>query len=79
MSTLTAIIKHYVKEIEAKAIIYSPSKKSDEEDFGTQRDNLYKAFISKAIPGAKFTNSKNNIIAILPNTVNEIVTDTEVI
>jgi len=79
MSTLTAIIKHYVKEIEAKAIIYSPSKKSDEEDFGTQRDNLYRAFISKAIPGAKFTNSKNNIIAILPNTVNEIVTDTEVI
>jgi len=79
MSTLTDIIKHYVKEIEAKAIIYSPSKKSDEEDFGTQRDNLYRAFISKAIPGAKFTNSKNNIIAILPNTVNEIVTDTEVI
>jgi len=79
MSTLTAIIKHYVKEIEAKAIIYSPSKKSDEEDFGTQRDNLYKAFISKAIPGAKFTNSKNNIIAILPNSVNELVTDTEVI
>jgi hypothetical protein len=79
MSTLTSIIKHYIKEIEAQAIIYSPSKKSDEEDFGTQRDNLYKAFISKAIPGAKFTNSKNNIIAILPNTVNEIVTDTEVI
>ena len=79
MSTLTDIIKHYVKKIEAKAIIYSPSKKSDEEDFGTQRDNLYKAFISKSIPGAKFTNSKNNIIAILPNTVNEIVTDTKVI
>jgi hypothetical protein len=79
MSTLTSIIKHYIKEIEAQAIIYSPSKKSDEEDFGTQRDNLYKAFINKAIPGIKFKNSKNNIIAILPNTVNEIVTDTEVI
>jgi hypothetical protein len=79
MSTITAIIKHYIKKFKAKAIMYSPSKKSDEEDFGTQRDNLYKAFISKALPGVKFEKNSNFITAILPNTINELVTDTEVI
>ena len=79
MSTITAIIKHYIKKFKAKAIMYSPSKKSDEEDFGTQRDNLYKAFISKALPGVKFEKNSNFITAILPDTINELVTDTEVI
>ena len=72
MATITAIIKHYVKKFKAKAIMYSPSKKSDEEDFGLQRDNLYKAFISKAIPGVTFKKNGGFIIAILPgNDVNE--------
>jgi hypothetical protein len=73
MSTITDIIKHYVEKFKAKAITYSPSKKSSEEDFGTQRDNLYKAFISKAIPDIKFKKDKESIVAILPDTqINEV-------
>lgn len=73
MSTITDIIKHYVEKFKAKAITYSPSKKSSEEDFGTQRDNLYKAFISKAIPDIKFEKDKESIVAILPDTkINEV-------
>ena len=80
MATITDIIKYYVKKYKAKAIMYSPSKKSSEEDFGLQRDNLYKAFITKAIPGVRFEKNVNFVIAILPdNTVKEIVTDTKVI
>jgi len=72
MATITDIIKYYVKKFKAKAISYSPSKKSDEEDFGSQRDNLYRAFISKAIPGVRFEKNSNFITAILPdNTINE--------
>jgi hypothetical protein len=72
MATITDIIKYYVKKYKAKAIMYSPSKKSSEEDFGLQRDNLYKAFITKAIPGVRFEKNVNFVIAILPdNTVNE--------
>jgi hypothetical protein len=74
MSTITAIIKYYVKKFESQAVTYSPSKKSSEENFGTQRDNLYKAFISKAIPGVRFEQSGDDITAILPNkeTLNEV-------
>jgi hypothetical protein len=79
MSTITAIIKHYIKKFKAKAVMYSPSKKSDDEDFGTQRDNLYKAFINKAIPGIKFEKEESSIVAIIPDTINELVTDTEII
>ena len=79
MATITAIIKYYVKKFKAEAIMYSPSKKSDEEDFGLQRDNLYKAFIAKAIPGIKFKQNGGFIIAVLPNTIKETVTATEVI
>ena len=79
MATITDIIKYYVKKFKAKAISYSPSKKSDEEDFGSQRDNLYRAFISKAIPGVRFEKNSNFITAILPDTINELVTNTEVI
>lgn len=73
MATLADIIKKYIKKSKAKAIIYSPSKKSDEEDFGSQRDNLYRAFISKAIPGVRFEKNSNFITAILPDkeTLNE--------
>jgi hypothetical protein len=73
MATITDIIKYYVKKFKAKAISYSPSKKSDEEDFGSQRDNLYRAFISKAIPGVRFEKNSNFITAILPDkeTLNE--------
>jgi hypothetical protein len=67
MATIVDIIKHYVKHFKAQAITYHPSKKRDEE-FGTQRDKLYKAFITKAISGVKFEQQENFIIAILPST-----------
>ena len=71
MSTIVDIIKKYIKKSKAQAIIYSPSKKSSEENFGTQRDNLYRAFISKAFPGTTFKQSGDFITAVLPNTINE--------
>lgn len=76
MSTITSIIKYYLGQSrkKIKAIKYSPSKKSG-EDFGTQRDNLYKAFISKAMPGAKFKTSGEHTIALLPEIINEGVYD----
>ena len=67
MATLADIIKKYLKKSKAQAIIYSPSKKSSEENFGTQRDNLYRAFISKAFPGTTFKKSGDDVTAILPN------------
>jgi len=78
MSTIADIVKKYIKKSKAQAVMYSPSKKGN-EDFGTQRDNLYKAFISKAFPGVKFEQDGEVVAAILPNSVNEIVTDTKVI
>jgi hypothetical protein len=69
MATITNIIKYYVKKYKAKAIMYSPSKKSSEEYFGTQRDQLYRAFISKAIPGVTFKQSGDFVTAILPNNI----------
>jgi len=66
MATIVDIVKKYIKKLKAKAILYSPSKKQG-EDFGTQRDQLYKAFISKAIPGVKFEQKKDTVAAILPN------------
>jgi hypothetical protein len=71
MATIVDIIKHYVKHFKAQAITYHPSKKRDEE-FGIQRDKLYKAFITKAISGVKFKQEDQSIIAILPgNTLQE--------
>ena len=67
MATVGDIIKHYIKKFKAQAIMYLPSKKTG-EDFGSQRDKLYKAFIKKAIPGIKFEQNKEVIVAILPNT-----------
>jgi hypothetical protein len=70
MATIVDIIKKYLKKSKAQAIIYSPSKKSSEENFGVQRDQLYRAFISKAIPGVTFKQSGDFVTAILPG-VNE--------
>jgi hypothetical protein len=70
MATIVDIIKKYLKKSKAQAIIYSPSKKSGEESFGVQRDQLYRAFISKAIPGVTFKQSGDFVTAILPD-VNE--------
>ena len=79
MATIVDIVKKYTKKQKAKVILYSPSKKQG-EDFGTQRDQLYKAFISKAIPGVKFEQKRDLVAAILPDAqINELVTDTEVI
>jgi hypothetical protein len=72
MSTIVDIVKKYTKKLKANAILYSPSKKQGEE-FGTQRDQLYKAFISKAIPGVKFEQKRDLVAAILPDTqINEV-------
>ena len=79
MATIVDIVKKYTKKLKAKVILYSPSKKSNEEDFGTQRDQLYRAFISKAIPGVKFEQDGGLVAAILPDVINELVTNTEVI
>lgn len=75
MATIVDIIKKYLKKSKAKGITYYPSKKSS-EDFGTQRDMLYKAFISKAIPGVKFEPISSGlygdgIVALLPDAVTE--------
>lgn len=64
MATIADIVKHYIKD--AKLIVYTPGKKSG-ESFGTQRDKLYKAFITKALPGTEFKQVRDAIVAILPN------------
>ena len=71
MATIVDIVKKYVKKSKAQVILYSPAKKSSEEDFGSQRDNLYKTFISKAFPGVKFEQEGEIVAAILPNAITE--------
>jgi hypothetical protein len=77
MSTITNIIKYYLRQYrgDIKAILYSPSKKSSEEDFGNQRDNLYKAFILKVFPDAKIEQQGENIITYFPG--NAIVSEAD--
>jgi hypothetical protein len=77
MSTITNIIKHYLRQYrgDIKAILYSPSKKSSEEDFSNQRDNLYKAFILKVFPDAKIKQQGENIITYFPG--NAIVSEAD--
>ena len=77
MSTISHIIKYYLRKSRGniKAILYSPSKKSSEEEFGNQRDNLYRAFISKAFPGAEIKQQGEYIITYLPG--NAIVPETK--
>jgi hypothetical protein len=61
MSTIVNIIKTYLKKFkQIEGITYYPSKKGNEE-FGFQRDNLYKAFISKTFPGVKFEPIDNTL------------------
>jgi hypothetical protein len=64
MATIVDIIQHYLKD--NKIITYSPEKKSGEE-FGKQRNNLYKAFISKKFPNSEFKQIGEMIIVILLN------------
>ena len=64
MATITSIVKAYLKD--NKVITYSPEKKHGEE-FGSQRDKLYKAFITKKIPNVVFKQIGEMIIAVLPN------------
>ena len=66
MSTIVDIIKYYINQTEAQGIVYAPSKKSGEEDTGNQRDNLYRAFIKKAIPGIEIIQKGPMIVALLP-------------
>jgi hypothetical protein len=77
MSTIVDVIKHYLRKYRGDiiAIIYSPSKKSSEENFGNQRDNLYRAFILKAFPDAKIEQQGENIITYLPD--NTMVTEAD--
>ena len=73
MATIVDIIKTYLKKSKKiQGVAYYPSKKGN-EDFGIQRDKLYKAFISKAVPGAKFEPIKNSLygdgtVALMPST-----------
>ena len=64
MATIANIVQHYLKD--NKIITYTPEKKTGEE-FGKQRDSLYKAFISKKFPNAEFKQYGEMIITILPN------------
>jgi hypothetical protein len=64
MATIANIVQHYLKD--NKIITYSPEKKPG-ETFGKQRDNLYKAFISKKFPNAEFKQYGEMIITVLPN------------
>jgi hypothetical protein len=74
MATITDVIKTYLMKFKkVKGIIYYPSKKGNEA-FGTQRDKLYKAFITKAIPGIKFEPINNvlyddGIVALMPDAI----------
>jgi hypothetical protein len=64
MATITNIINHYLED--NKIITYTPEKKTGEE-FGTKRDSLYKAFITKKIPNVEFKQIGEMIVAILPH------------
>jgi len=66
MSTIVDIVKHYVNNTEAQGVIYSPTKKGDETISTNQRNSLYKAFLKKQVPGIKFKQDSNYIVALLP-------------
>lgn len=69
MSTVGNIVKHYAKDKfkDVKAITYSATKKTGEEEFDTQRDKLYKTFITKTIPGVRFEQDGDIVAGILPD------------
>ena len=66
MSTIVDIIKYYVKNTEAQGVTYSPSKKGDETISTNQRNALYKAFLKKQVPGVKFEEDSDYVVALFP-------------
>ena len=66
MSTIVDIIKHFVKNTEAQGVTYSPSKKGDETISTNQRNTLYKTFLKKQVPGVKFEEDSDYVVALFP-------------
>lgn len=61
MATVVDIVKDALKDApDAKGISYSPESKGD--DGGEHRDRLYRAYLSKAFPGIRFSKSMIGII-----------------
>lgn len=71
MATVVDIVKYYLKLTKGrfKSISYTPSKKSNEEGFGTKRDQLYRAFITKSFPEAKIQKAGGDILTTFPDDV----------
>ena len=68
MATISDIMKHYLKKFkDANTIRYSPAKKSGEDN--SQRDLLYRAFISKLVPNVKFRQKDDAILATTSDSV----------
>ena len=67
MATVIMIVKEMLKRHkEIQSLVYAPTK-ADKDD--TRRANLYKAYISKQIPGAQVSTGRNGkgYIVTLPN------------
>ena len=67
MATVIMIVKEMLKRHkEIQSLVYAPTK-ADKDD--TRRANLYKAYISKQIPGAQVSTAgrKGSYIITLPN------------
>jgi hypothetical protein len=65
MSTVSDIIKKYLKKrifSDVEYLIYSPSKKLDQDTPKNQRDMLYRKFITHNFSGAKFITDENDWI-----------------
>ena len=70
MATITNIIKNVIsKSQDILGIRYNPKSKG--LDFGIQRDQLYRAYILKNIPGIKFINQGGTVFGIFPKNINE--------
>ena len=66
MSTIVDIIKYYVDNTEAQGVTYSPSKKGDETISTNQRNTLYKAFLTKQVPGVELIQDSDYVVALFP-------------
>lgn len=63
MATIAQIVQEFLKNNpKIKILIYEPAKKSSEQEFGAQRDMLYKAFIKQAFPSSQISKQGDNII-----------------
>lgn len=65
MSTVSDIIKKYLKKrifSDVEYLIYTPSKKPDQGTSKNQRDMLYRKFITHNFSGAKFITDSNGWI-----------------